>query len=98
MFTLLKNAVYVGLGIAYEAKGRLALLAETGKQHQSEAEKIFTFLESGEKIETELKQKGEDICKRVFQSVRIPSRSDIDRLEKGLSDLAGVVQGMRPGK
>ncbi|MEK7703291.1 MAG: hypothetical protein AAB317_04955 [Nitrospirota bacterium] len=99
MFTLFKKVVHVGIGIASQTKEEFHRLEEQGKQHQSEgAEKVLSFLSSGEKMEAEFKQKGEDICKRITQTVRIPSRSDIDRLEKGLADLAGVVQGMRSGK
>jgi polyhydroxyalkanoate synthesis regulator phasin len=99
MFTLLKKAVYIGLGVSQEAKETLDKLSEKGKQNKSESvERVISFLESGEKMETESRQKIEDICKRVAESVKIPSRSDIDRLKKGLADLAGVVQGMRETK
>ncbi|MBI3358227.1 MAG: hypothetical protein HY201_05340 [Nitrospirae bacterium] len=95
MFTTLKRAALIGLGVSERAKEALDTLAQKGEANSSEgARKIRAFLESGEKVEAECSQKVEDICNRVAQTIRIPSRADIERLEKGLADLAAKVHGM----
>ena len=99
MFTTLKRAALIGLGVSERAKEALDTLAQKGEANSSEgAKQIRAFLESGERVEAEWGQKVEDICKRVSLSIRIPSRSDIERLEKGLADLAEKVHGMPSGK
>ncbi len=93
MFTLLKKAALVGLGVTERAKEVLDDLSKKGEENQSDgANKLKSFLESGERIEAECNQKIEDVCKRVTRSVRIPNRADIERLEKGLADLAEQVR------
>ncbi len=97
MLTTLKRAALIGLGVSESAKETLEGLAKKGEQNSSEgAKQIRGFFESGEKVEAECRQKMEDICKRVAQTIRIPSRADIERLEKGLADLADKVYRMTP--
>jgi len=98
MFTTLKRVALIGLGVSERAKEVLDTLTQKGESNSSEgAKQIRAFLESGERMESECSQKMEDVCKRVAQSIRIPSRSDIERLEKGLADLAEKVHGMPSG-
>jgi polyhydroxyalkanoate synthesis regulator phasin len=99
MFTTLKQAALIGLGVSERAKEVLDELAKKGEGNSSEgAKKIRAFFESGERVETECRQKMEDIGNRVAQTIKIPSRSDIERLEKGLAELAEKVYGMASGR
>jgi polyhydroxyalkanoate synthesis regulator phasin len=98
MFTTLKRAVLIGLGASERTKEVLDSLAQKGAENPSEgAKKMRAFFELGERVETECSQKLKDICERVGQVIRVPSRSDIERLEKGLADLAERVHGMTGG-
>ncbi len=94
MFTLLKKAAFVGLGVSERAKEVLNEWAQKGEAHPSpRAERIRNFFESGERVESECCQKMDDLCKRVSKAVRIPSQADMERLEQGLANLAEQVRG-----
>ena len=95
MFTTLKRAAFIGLGVLEQSKQTLDALEKKGETNSSEgAQKIRAFFESGEKVESECYQKMEDIGNRFAQTIRMPFQSDIERIEKGLADLAEKVNGM----
>jgi polyhydroxyalkanoate synthesis regulator phasin len=99
IFTTLRYAAFIGLGISERAKEVLDELAKKGEANSSAgAKKIRAFFEQGERVEKECNQKAEDIFSRVAQTIRMPSRSDIERLENNLSKLAEKVQGMANGR
>jgi len=99
ILTTLRRAALIGLGVSEWAKETLDVLAQKGESNpSSEAKKIRAFFESGEQMEKECCQKMEDVGNRVAQTIRMPSRSDIERLEKGLAGLAEKVHGMASGR
>ncbi|MBI3804872.1 MAG: hypothetical protein HY282_14035 [Nitrospirae bacterium] len=89
MFTTLRKAALVGLGLTERAKELCEELARKGEANQSdEAQRLKSFFESAEKGEHELNQKLSDLGKRIAGNIRFPSRADLDRMEKELADLA----------
>jgi polyhydroxyalkanoate synthesis regulator phasin len=92
MVTLLKKAVFVGLGATERAKDILEDLSKKGEQSQSDsAKQIKSFFEFSERVEAECNQKIGDVIKRVSTCVRVPSLRDIERLEKEIANLADQV-------
>lgn len=89
MFTALRKAALIGLGLTERAKEVVEELAKKGEESQSEeARRVRAFFESAQKGEHEFSQKMSDLGKRITGNIRFPSRADIDRLEKELADLA----------
>lgn len=89
MLTVFRKAALIGLALTERAKEVADDLAKKGEESQSEeARRIKAFFESAQKGEQELNQKMSDLGKKISESIRFPSRADIDRLEKELSDLA----------
>lgn len=89
MFSILRKAALVGLGLTEHAKEVVEELARKGEASQSEeAQRLKSFFASAEKGEQELNQKLSDLGQRIAGGIRFPSRADLDRLEKELSELA----------
>ncbi len=89
MFTTLRKAALIGLGLTEHAKEIFDELAKKGEASQSEeAQRVKAFFDSAEKGEHELNQKMSDLGKKISDNIRFPSRTDIERLEKELADLA----------
>ncbi len=96
MVTLLKRAVFVGLGATERAKDILEDLSKKGEESQSDcAKQVKSLFEFSERVEAECSQKIGDVIKRVSTCVRVPSWSDIERLEKEIANLADQVHGRR---
>ena len=96
MVALLKKAVLVGLGATERAKDVLEGLSKKGEENQSDcAKQIKSLFEFSERVEAECNQKIGDVLKRVSNCVRVPSWSDIERLEREIAHLADQVHGRR---
>ncbi len=96
MFTTLKKAALVGLGLTQQAKETVSALARKGEENQSEeAVRVKAFFESAEKGEHACSQKLDDLCQRITRGVKLPMRTDIDRLKKDLADLAAEVTQLK---
>lgn len=99
MITLLQKAALIGLGVAQQTKETLDDLLKRGEENQSEeAKKVRAFFASSAQVEAECRQKTADLCTRITQSIRIPSQSDIERLENRIADLTEQVQSLRNQK
>jgi len=89
MFTTLKTLAYAGLGIQDKLNEVLEDLAKRGQQRKGDmtetVEKAFRNLERRGK---ELRSKENDILNRVAKRLGLPSKSDIDRLEKKIQELS----------
>jgi len=86
MKTLLKQALWVGLGVAERAKCVALQLAQEGEASQSaEAKKVRAFVDTVEQGGEALRHKIDDLKGRV--GFGLPTRADIDRIEKKLDDL-----------
>ncbi len=86
MKTLLKRALWMGLGVAERAKGLADRLAQEGEASQSaEAKKVRAFVDTIEKGGEELRHKMDDLKGRIGGC--LPTRADVERIEKKLDDL-----------
>ncbi len=86
MMTLLKQATRVGLGVARRAQEVCDRLAQEGDAHPGDgAKKIRAFVETAEKSGAEFFQKVDDLKRRLH--CHIPTRDDLDRLERKIDAL-----------
>lgn len=99
MFTMLKKAALVGLGLTEQAKETVSALAKKGEENQSEeAVRLKALFESAEKGERECSQKLDDLCQRIAGGVKLPMRADIDRLKKEVADLTAEVNQLKENR
>jgi len=87
MLTALKKVALAGLGMKQRAQKAFETLVKEGEEGQGEdARRLRACLDLAQRGKEELKQKGADIRRRV--SCIIPTRADLERIEKKLDDLA----------
>ncbi len=88
MFSLAKKVALIGIGLSTQAKEVISELEKRGEESQhKDALRLKSLFDSAEKGEREFCQKVDDLCKKVSGRVKFPSSSDIERLEKGLTNL-----------
>jgi len=88
MFTLAKKLALIGIGLSTQAREVFSELEKKGEESQNkDAIRLKSFFDSAEKGEKELCHKMDDLCEKVAARIKFPCGSDIERLEKGLSDL-----------
>ena len=97
MFTLIKKAVLAGLGVGAQGREKFEDLVRHGEQNQTEtAQAIKKLLTEAEKTAKKFEKKGVEFADRFLSKMPLPTRSDIERLEKRIQDLASRID--RGGK
>ncbi len=97
MFSVIKKAAFMGLGLSGRVKELVDELATQGEENQSnEARRVKEFFESienrCENRKEQMSQKAADLCSRVVTKVSLPTKDDFNRLEKELHELSGRFQ------
>lgn len=93
MVTLIKKMMMAGLGLEAELRGRLDELAERGKTSDTNcARHVKDFIARIEKEAKPLEAKERELIEKLFSKLKIPSKSDIDRLEQQLRDISSQIQ------
>lgn len=89
MFGLIKKGVLFGIGMQEKAREVVEELIQRGERSEGKsAKRIKEMVDRGEKDFDDMRQKVRDIADKCVEGVNIPTRTDIDRLEKGLKDLS----------
>ena len=89
MFTLIKKAVMAGLGIGAQGCGKFEELVRQGEESQTEyAKAVRKFMTEAEKNAKKLEDKGRKLADRVLDKMPIPTRSDLERIERKIQDLS----------
>jgi polyhydroxyalkanoate synthesis regulator phasin len=97
MFSLIKKAVMAGLGVGAQGREKFEELVRQGEQSQTEVAKaVKKMMTEAEKNARMLEDKGRELAGRCFEKMPIPTRSDVERLEKKIQDLADRIE--RGGK
>lgn len=97
MFRLIRKAVMVGIGFGAQGFERLDEFEKEGERSQKEyAKAARSLLSELEKNSEKLERKCRSAADRVFERSPIPTRSDFNRLEKKVHDLAARIE--RGGK
>ena len=97
MFGQAKKLVLAGLGIGAQGRDRFEEWVRQGEDNDAEyAKAIRKFMSEAEKNKDKLDDRCREWSDRLFRNLPIPTRSDIERLEKKVSDLASKLD--RAGK
>jgi polyhydroxyalkanoate synthesis regulator phasin len=87
MLTSLKKVALAGLGVKQRVQKTLDALVQEGEASEGEdARRLKAVVDLAERGKEEIRQKVGDIRRRV--SCIIPTRADLERLEKKIDDLA----------
>jgi polyhydroxyalkanoate synthesis regulator phasin len=92
MIGLMRTMAYLGIGAMVKTKELIDELTEKGKQNQGPTTKwakdCLNNLEGvAGKVEKELKP----CLDKFYQAANLPTRSDLERLEKKIQDLSGRI-------
>jgi polyhydroxyalkanoate synthesis regulator phasin len=97
VLSLFRKAVMAGLGVGAQGMDKFEELAREGELSQTECAKaVRTLISEAEKGSKKLEESGRRMAERFLEHLPIPTRSDIERLEKKIQDLS--VQVERKGK
>ncbi|HEX9757030.1 MAG TPA: hypothetical protein VGB26_04430 [Nitrospiria bacterium] len=89
MLSTLKTLAYAGLGIQDKLNEVLEDLAKRGQQSKGEmAKTVAKAFSNLERRGKELRGKENHILNRVAEGLGLPSKNDIDRLEKKIQELS----------
>lgn len=97
MYDQARKLVLAGLGIGAQGRDQFEEWVRQGEENDAEyAKAIRKFMSEAEKNKDKWNNRCRELSDRVFQCLPIPTRSDIERLEKKVSDLASQLD--RAGK
>jgi len=97
MFNHIKKAVMAGLGVGSQGREKFEELVRQGEQSQTEVAKaVKKFMTETEKNAKKLEEKGRKLADRCMDKLPVPTRSDIERLERKIQDLMNRIE--RGGK
>lgn len=89
MFRLIKKGVLFSIGMQEKARELAEELIKRGERSEDKtAKRIREMVDRGEKDFDDIRQKVRDLACKCTERVNIPTRTDIDRLEKGLKDIS----------
>lgn len=89
MFELVRNILLAGLGAQEKIKESIDELVKKGELSESQGAKIIKeWTEKAERSSSELRENMSEIIARTLEKMNIPSRDDIESLEKKIENLA----------
>lgn len=105
MKDLIKKGLALGLGFAIVSKEQIEKfvdeLVKKGDLSASESKDIIKeLIQKGEEQQQEINTKLRDQVQKILDELNIPSRADINRLEKRIAELEnaqGNIQSHTPG-
>ena len=105
MKDLLKKGLALGLGLAVESKEQIEKmvdeLVKKGELSVADSKDLINELvQKGENQQKEMNAKIQEQLQKIIGELNLPTRADIDRLEKRIANLEnqlGNVQGHTPG-
>ena len=98
MLEILRKALLAGLGAQEKAKELVDELMKKGELSQSDGAKLMKeIMEKAEKGTGELDKKIGDIVQKALEKVSLPSRKDIENLEKNVQDLSNRLKRLEEG-
>ena len=92
MLSLIKKAVLAGLGAVAGGRETFEDLVRRGEQNQTDlAKAVKGLMAETEKTLKKLAEKERDCVDRVLKKMPIATKSDLDRLEQKIEELAARV-------
>lgn len=88
MFDMVRRALLAGIGAQEKAKELIEDLVKKGELNQSEGAKLLKeVMEKAEKGGEEVDKKVGDVVQKTLDKLNMPSRKDIEALEKKVQEL-----------
>ena len=93
MFHLVKKAVMAGLGVGAQGREKFEDWVREGEESQTGiAKAVKNLMTEVEKSTQKLEAKGRKLADECFQKMPISTRSDVERLEKKIQELANRIE------
>ena len=88
MFDMVRRALLAGIGAQEKAKELIEDLVKKGELNQSEGAKLLKeVMEKAEKGGEEVDKKVGDVVQKTLDKLNMPSRKDMEALEKKVQEL-----------
>ena len=99
MFDMVRRALLAGIGAQEKAKELIEDLVKKGELNQSEGAKLLKeVMEKAEKGGEEVDKKVGDVVQKTLDKLNMPSRKDIEALEKKVQELTNRLKKLEePG-
>jgi poly(hydroxyalkanoate) granule-associated protein len=92
MFDLVRNILLAGLGAQEKIKESIDELVKKGELSESQGAKIIKeWTEKANRSSSELRENMSEIIARTLEKMNLPSRDDIENLEKKIENLASRI-------
>lgn len=89
MFSLIKKGIFFGIGMQEKARELAEEVMKRGERSEGKtAKRIKEMVDRGEKDFDDMRQKFRDIACKCVERANIPTRTDIDKLEKEVKDIS----------
>lgn len=96
MVTLFRTGILVALGLSWKAKEAIDDLVKKGKENPSDlAQRVRDLADAAERNGKEFQEKFSRLCEEGMKRVKLPTRADIERLEREISALAARLEPRR---
>ncbi len=93
IFDLFKNALLAGYGAQEKVKEIIDELVKKGEVSESQGAKLVKeWSEKADKSTTEFSQSIADIISGILDKMNLPSKDDIERIEKSINTLTSRVK------
>lgn len=88
MFDIVRRALLAGIGAQEKAKELVEELVKKGELNQSEGAKLIKeVMEKAEKGGAEVDKTAGEVVQKTLETLNLPTRKDIESLEKKVQDL-----------
>ncbi len=89
MFELVRNILLAGLGAQEKIKESIEELVKKGELSESQGAKIIKeWTDKADRSSSELRENMSEIISKTLEKMNIPSRDDIENLEKKIESLS----------
>lgn len=96
MMGLLRTGVLMTLGLSWKAKAIVEDLVKKGEENPSEiAKRLRELTDSADRGSKEVQEKLRRLCEEVRKRIKLPTKEDIERLDKEIADLAARINPKR---
>lgn len=95
MFDLVRNILLAGLGAQEKIKESIDELVKKGELSESQGAKIIKeWTEKANRSSSELRENMSELIARTLEKMNLPSRDDIENLEKKIESLASRISAL----
>ncbi len=99
VFEIVRKALLAGIGLQEKVKELIDELIKKGEISESEGAKLIKeWTETAERSTEGLRQSIAEILNSTLERMKLPTRQEIERLEKKIEDLSERIKRLEGGK